>query len=107
MNDNLTRRIVALVPVLLGVLGAIIPLVGGGFTAWGLALAWLVTFAVVVAALLIARPDPPTRVALDLIGLGLTLVVLMPLGGWWFVPAVVVQLLIDKGRASAARPSTA
>lgn len=107
MIGNPTRLIVSLLPLVLGVLGAAIPLVGGGFTAWGLALAWVVTIAVVVAALMIARPDPPTRVALDLIGLGLTLVVLMPLGGWWFVPAVVVQLLIDKGRASAARPSTA
>ena len=49
----------------------------------------------------VARPRPSTLVFVDLVLLALTIVVLAPEGGWWFVPAVVAQTLLD--RRAAAR----
>lgn len=98
-------RLPALAPPILGLAGAVVPLVGGGFSGWGLSLAWIGALLVVAIGLMILRPDPPTRVFIDTIGLVLTLVVLMPEGGWWFVPAVAAQFLIDRRRAAATAPS--
>jgi hypothetical protein len=96
---------VSLLPLALAILGAVVPLVGGGFTAWGMTIAWLAAIAVVIVARAVVRPAPSTRVFLDLVGLVLTLVILAPEGGWWFVPAVVAQLLLDR-RAALAMPRT-
>jgi hypothetical protein len=49
------------------------------------------------------RPAPSTPVFLRRAGLVLALVILAPEGGWWFVPAVVAQLLLDR-RAALAMP---
>lgn len=68
---------------------------------------WLGGVAVVAAARAVARPAPPTLVFVDLVLLVLTLVVLAPEGGWWFVPAVVAQTLIDRRAAIRAADDTA
>ena len=90
-------------PLALAILGAIVPLVGGGFSAWGLALIWLAAIAAVTIGRTALRPEPATRVFVDVILLVLTLVILAPEGGWWFVPAVVAQLLLDR-RAALTSP---
>jgi hypothetical protein len=95
----------SLVPLVLAILGAAVPLVGGGFTAWGMALIWLGATIAVTVGRAAVRPKPPTRLFLDLVGLAMTLIVLAPEGGWWFVPAVVAQTLLDR-RASLAPPRT-
>jgi hypothetical protein len=91
----------SLLPLVLAVLGAAIPLVGSGFAVWGMAAVWLGGVAAVAAARAVARPRPPTLVSIDLVLLALTLVVLAPEGGWWFVPAVAAQTILD--RRAAAR----
>ena len=91
-----------LIPFALAVLGAAIPLVGSGFSPWPMALAWL---AGVGALLLIPRVvdlDRRNRVFIDFVAIVMTLVVLAPEGGWWFVPAVVAQLLLDGRTARRA-----
>jgi hypothetical protein len=95
----------SLAPLGLALLGAVVPLVASSFTPWGMALIWLAVIALVALGRAIARPKPPTRVFLDLIGLAMTLVVLAPEGGWWFVPAVVAQLLLDR-RVSLEKAQT-
>lgn len=95
----------SLVPLGLALLGAVVPLVGSGFVVWGMALVWLAAITAVTLVRAVARPEPSTRVFLDLVGLVMTLVVLAPEGGWWFVPAVVAQLLLDR-RASLSTPPT-
>ena len=91
----------SLLPLVLAVLGALIPLVGSGFAIWGMAALWLGGLAAVAVARAVARPRPSTLVFVDLVLLALTIVVLAPEGGWWFVPAVVAQTLLD--RRAAAR----
>lgn len=92
----------SLIPLALAVLGAVVPLVGSDYKAWGLSLAWLVAIAVVALVRAMVRPLPATLVFVDLVLLGLTLVVLFPLGGWWFVPAVAAQTLLDRRAARRA-----
>jgi hypothetical protein len=96
-------RVLSIVPVGLVLLGALIPLAGSGFAVWGMALAWVAAIAVFLIARAILRPDPRTRVFIDIVGLVMTLLVFAPEGGWWFVPAVAAQLLIDKRAAAAPR----
>jgi hypothetical protein len=91
----------SLVPLALALAGVVVPLVGSGFSVAGIAGIWLVVIASVTVARALARPQPSTRVFLDLVGLVLTLVILAPEGGWWFVPAVVAQLLLDRRAALA------
>jgi hypothetical protein len=91
----------SLLPLVLAVLGAAIPLAGSGFTVWGMAAVWLGGVAAVAVARAVARPRPSTLVFIDLVLLALALVVLAPEGGWWFVPAVAAQTLLD--RRAAAR----
>jgi hypothetical protein len=66
-----------------------------------MAAVWLGGVAAVAAARAVARPRPSTLVFVDLVLLALTLVVLAPEGGWWFVPAVAAQTPLD--RRAAAR----
>jgi hypothetical protein len=99
VGANPFHRGLSLVPIGLAILGAVVPLVGGGFSAAGLALAWLGAIAVVTVARAAVRLEPPARVLVDIVGLALTLVMLAPEGGWWFVPAVVAQLLLDRRAA--------
>ncbi len=94
-------RLLALAPPILGLAGAVVPLVGAGFSGWGLSVAWIAGLLLVGLSFVVLRPDPPTRVFIDIIGLVLTLVVLMPEGGWWFVPAVTAQFFLDRRRAVA------
>lgn len=84
-----------LLPPVLAVLGAAVPLTGGGFTAWGIALAWLTGLAAVAVGRAVLHASPQTLLLGDLVGLVLTLVVLAPEGGWWFVPAVAAQSYFD------------
>jgi hypothetical protein len=93
------QRIAGLTPLGLAVLGAIVPLVGSGFTVWGLGATWLVVVATVAIARAAARPQPSPRVFLDVVGLVMTILVLAPEGGWWFVPAVASQLVLDRRAA--------
>lgn len=93
MRDR--QMIRSMIPIGLALLGAVIAVAGSGYTSWGLAMAWIVGLAAVAIERAILRPDPPMRVFTDLVGLVLTLVVLAPLGGWWFAPAVATQLFID------------
>jgi hypothetical protein len=95
----------SLVPLALAVLGAAIPLVGSAFSVWGMALIWLAAIAIVTLVRAVVQPEPSTRVFLDLVGLVMTLVILAPEGGWWFVPAVVAQLLLDR-RTALSTPRT-
>jgi hypothetical protein len=103
-RDNPLELGLSLVPIALAILGAVVPLVGNGFSALGLALIWLAAIAIVAVARAVARPAPSMRVFLDVVALVSTLVVFAPEGGWWFVPAVVAQLLVDR-RASLSRTS--
>jgi hypothetical protein len=89
------------VPLTLGIVGAAIPLLGSGFAVLGMASAWLAAIAVLVLAPTLLRVDPRMRVFIDVVGLVLTVVVVAPEGGWWFVPAVAAQLVLD---VRAARP---
>jgi hypothetical protein len=93
---------VSLVPLFLAVLGAVVPLVGSGFTVFGLAALWLGAIAVVTLVRAVARPKPEQRIVVDVVLLVLTALVLFPLGGWWFVPAVVAQTLLDRRTAGHA-----
>jgi hypothetical protein len=92
---------VSLVPLALAVLGAAIPLVGSGFAVWGMALAWLGAVAIVTVGRAVTRPEPSTRVAIDVVLLAMTALVLAVEGGWWFVPAILAQLALDRRAASA------
>lgn len=96
--------LVSLAPLGLALLGAIVPLVGSGFEVWGMSLIWLTAIAVVTGARALLRPEPRTRTFVDIVGLVLTLVVLAPEGGWWFAPAVVAQLILDRRASLAPRP---
>ncbi len=89
----------SLLPLVLALLGALLPLVGSGFDVWGMSALWLGGVAAVAVARAVARPQPPTLVFVDLVLLALTLVVLAPEGGWWFVPAVVAQTVVDRRSA--------
>ena len=88
-----------MVPLALAVLGALVPLVGSGFSVWGLASLWLAVIVLVTIGRAVAQPEPSTRVFLDIVALAMTLVILAPEGGWWFVPAVLAQLLLDRRAA--------
>ncbi len=67
----------------------------------GLSLARIAALVPVGVGFIVLRPDPPTRVFIDIVGLVLTMVVLMPEGGWWFVAAVAAQFLLDRRSAVA------
>ena len=92
----MTATMLSLVPLALAVLGAVIPLVGSSVTTWGMALAWLGAVAIVALIRVVARPQPSTRVVIDIVLLVMTATVLFPEGGWWFVPAVLAQTLLDR-----------
>jgi hypothetical protein len=91
--------VLTLAPLALAVLGAVIPLVGGSFTAWGMALVWLGAVAIVAVIRVVGRPQPSTRVFVDIVLLAMTATVLSPEGGWWFIPAIVAQTLLDRPAA--------
>lgn len=88
-----------LIPLALAIVGAAIPLVGGGFDGWPIALAWLAAFGLAGIARAAIYPTRQTNVFVDIVGLVLTLL-LVPEGGLWFVPAVVAQTCLDRKVAS-------
>jgi hypothetical protein len=92
--------VLSLVPLALAAFGGIVPLIGSDFSNLGFVLAWLAAITAVTVARWLAGPAPSMRVFIDIVFLVLTLVVLAPEGGLWFVPAVVAQLMLDRRTAS-------
>ena len=93
------RSVASIIPLALASIGAAVPLIGSGYTTWGLAVVWLTAVGVILVGPVIARIHRPTRVFIDLIALVAILLMFAPLGGWWFVPAVDAQLALDVDRA--------
>jgi Na+-translocating ferredoxin:NAD+ oxidoreductase RnfD subunit len=93
-------------PLGLAILGAAVALSGSGFTIWPFALAWMALLAVIVVGPVIIDLDRQMRVFVDFVALVAALTVFAALGGWWFVPAIVAQLLVDVSlaRRKAAGP---
>jgi hypothetical protein len=50
---------VPLVPLGLALVGSAVPLVGSGFSVWGMALVWVAAIAAVTLARAVARPRRP------------------------------------------------
>jgi hypothetical protein len=91
--------ILATVPLLLTGFGIAIPLAGGGFTTWQLAIVWCVVVIGVALAIRVFRPTRQMRVILGVAAL-VMLFLLGFEGGWWLMPAVAAQMVVD---ARAAR----
>jgi hypothetical protein len=96
----------SIVPITLAVLGAVVPLVGSNYTVWGLVLAWLAGVTVVTIARAVSHLTPPNRVFVDFVLLAMTATVLLPVGGWWFVPAIVAQTVLDRRAPDRTPPVT-
>jgi hypothetical protein len=95
--------LVAVLPLLLAILGIAIPFAGNGFVLWQLALLWsLVVFAVGVAIRRL-RPSPQMRVFIGIAAL-VVLFLLAWEGGWWLLPAVLAQIVLDARAADTAAP---
>jgi hypothetical protein len=102
MNRTNLRRL----PWLLAVAGVLVPLVGGGFATWPLAVVWFVVLAVIR---LIGRLPPARSDRIILAAVALPILFLLAFeGGWWQIPAVVAWLLIEVTDRPAAveRPSS-
>lgn len=102
---RLTRALETL-PLVLAILGIAVPLVGSGFTVWGLAVIWAVVISVVILGTRLANLAPPIRVFAGLVALTMLFLVAYE-GGWWFIPAVLAKMAIDARTARTQRRSGA
>lgn len=83
-----------IVPLGLAVLAIAVPLIGSGFSVLGLAAVWALVTCLVIVALIIGRPSPQIRVFAGLAALPM-LFLLAYEGGWWFIPAVLADMVIS------------
>jgi hypothetical protein len=81
-------------PLTLAVLGIVVPLVGSTFTVWPLSVFWVILLATVVVAIQRARPTRSTRVFWGLVALPILFIAAWE-GGWWLMPAVIAEVVID------------
>jgi hypothetical protein len=85
---------VKLMPLALALLGVVIPLVGSGLSALGIALAWLGAIAVFAIARMLLQPTWPVTVFLNLLAI-VAIVFFLPEGSVWLIPAVFAQSWVD------------
>ncbi len=90
----LVRLPLSIVPLGLTVLGITVPLIGSGFAVLALAAAWALVACLVIVALVIGKPSPQIRVFAGLAALPM-LFLLAYEGGWWFIPAVLADMVIS------------
>jgi hypothetical protein len=82
------------VPLGLIVLGIAIPLMSGGPAVLGFAEIWAFVACFVIVALALKRPSSQWRVFLGIAALAM-LFLLGAEGGWWFIPAVLADMVIS------------
>src|SRR5260221_11005112 len=88
------RLPLSIVPLGLPFLGITVPLIVSGFAVLGLAAAWALVDCLVIVALVIGNPSPQVRVFAGLAALPM-LFLLAYEGGWWFIPAVLADMVIS------------
>jgi hypothetical protein len=99
------RHVASALPWALAVIGLAVPMVGSGFIGWPFVVGWLVVLTVLWWIRPLRGADRTTRIVCGVSAL-LALALLLSLGGFYLMPAVIAWLALGavEGGSSALPP---
>jgi hypothetical protein len=83
----------AVLPWAVALIGLAVPMVGGHLAGWPIAVGWFVVLLVLGLVRPVQNADRPTRVASG-VGALVLLVVFIPLGGLYLLPAAIIWTVL-------------
>jgi hypothetical protein len=102
--DANKHRLIWAFPWVLAVVGLAVPMVGSGFIGWPFVVGWLVVLIVLWWIRPLRRADRTTRIACG-VGALLALALVLSVGGFYLMPAVIAWLALVAIDGRATPPS--